>query len=1210
LTCSDCEASCYQSDSALEISAGLWAIQAVQNTLKTRSMKPTFVLILACLLLSSAFPQDGVPSSEPAKFKLTPVAEDTFQSDTRSAYEVSGGTSWEKGRLSLAKGASITREINGGAWAQIRLNLNQSPPATSNTPAELRLWFVLNGQTNCFVRLRQEFRNETAVSAVAVIDTGLQDEQTVEQLIREASFEDNELQDLTITYRYGMIKVVSADRHLLSALIANGPAEVAAINLEAASGTVGITRLSVSSSRPAATLNESQKRLAAKATAMNHDLIERYQAGEYAAAAKIGERVLELRWKALGELHPDYAVSLNNLAHMYDRMGDAGQAEPIIVRAVDIYKTLLGEQHPEYALSLNNLALLYEKAGYYERAKPLFSRALQINSFVLGDESPSVATGLNNLAVLYYRTGDFRQAETFYQQALELNREVRGTDHPEYAAGLNNLALLYSDMRDYEKARPLCLQAVELRRKLLGQKHPEFAESLNNLALLLQNSGEYKKAKPVFMQAMTIWKETLGDQHPNYALSLNNLAVLHSQMGDSIGAEMFHRQASEIWKSALGPQHPQYALSKLNLALLYQERADHSAAEPILIQALEAQRNLLDNNSFVQSERQQTRNQTSLRKYLDCRLQNALMREADAIRPLEDLWQWKGAVTSRQQTYRSVASNPDLSPLFAELQTISRQLSSLSESAPIPLPHKAPELQRTARRQERADWESRFAMLVRQREDLEQRIAGESREFRIAHERLETSTVQQWLPADTALLDFLEYRHAIIDPEHPGKPRYERRFIVFVVRTDRDPVMLGLGPSALLAEAITEFRRGFDTEVSATSAREAVDSAGEQIRRSLWWPIEQHLDGVKTVIISPDTVLGTLPFAALPGKQRDTYLLEDYRIAMIPATDQLRQLMTVNDALPVNHGMLILGDVDYDAKRDAQNATIAEPLVMAAHDSGFDVGRLRSGQRLRWDALPGFREELNQVAALFADHHSGQTATVLSGQQADETTFLTQAPQFRFLHLITHGYFEDPNVRSISQVDPPSNALPGQSPRHDPFVSTYLPGLLCGLAMAGANHPMADSSNPQDGILRASEIEAASMLGVDLVVLSACETGLGAVAGGEGLTGLQRAFHISGARSVVASLWKVDDRATHELMKRFYTNLWMKKMAKVDALRDAQLWMLRHPDELEQMGVRDAAARGLGGRTQRVDTTNDPRGKTLRTDPYFWAAFQLSGEWK
>jgi CHAT domain-containing protein len=169
-------------------------------------------------------------------------------------------------------------------------------------------------------------------------------------------------------------------------------------------------------------------------------------------------------------------------------------------------------------------------------------------------------------------------------------------------------------------------------------------------------------------------------------------------------------------------------------------------------------------------------------------------------------------------------------------------------------------------------------------------------------------------------------------------------------------------------------------------------------------------------------------------------------------------------------------------------------------------------------------------------------------------------------------------------------------------ISGYHPGLLSGLALAGANDP----TEEDDGILTAEEVSTLNLTNVDLVVLSACETGLGNSAGGEGLLGLQRAFQAAGARSVVASLWSVPDQATRLLMVRFYENLWKRKMTKLEALRETQLWMLQHGAEQPDIR-REMAARGLKEFTGDTPATAT---KDSRLPPYFWAAFVLSGDWR
>lgn len=237
--------------------------------------------------------------------------------------------------------------------------------------------------------------------------------------------------------------------------------------------------------------------------------------------------------------------------------------------------------------------------------------------------------------------------------------------------------------------------------------------------------------------------------------------------------------------------------------------------------------------------------------------------------------------------------------------------------------------------------------------------------------------------------------------------------------------------------------------------------------------------------------------------------------------------------------------------------------------------------------MPGTRGEILVIRDAFERRFADGKVKVLRGEQATLQNVRELASRYSHLHLATHGFFAPPEVRSALAGD--GKELSGLDHFGKNGASGAHPGLLSGLVFAGANKP--PSPGQSDGILTTLEVAELDLGKVDLVVLSACETGLGQVAAGEGILGLQRAFLVAGAKSVVASLWNVDGEATRKLMERFYEDHWQKKMSRADALRQAQLAMLR--GEL---------IRGI----VRAEEPSGPR----QVSPFYWAAFVLSGDWR
>jgi tetratricopeptide (TPR) repeat protein len=268
-----------------------------------------------------------------------------------------------------------------------------------------------------------------------------------------------------------------------------------------------------------------------------------------------------------------FALSLNQLAFLYNFQGKYHEAEPLIMRSLSIYENQLGEDHPEVATSLNNLAVLYYHQDKYDEAEPLFLRSLSIRENQLGEDHPDVAYSLNGLAKLYYSQGKYNDAESLFLRSLSIRENQLGEDHPDVATSLNNLAELYRNQGKYNEAEPLFLRSLSIRENQLGEDHPDVATSLNNLAKLYHSQGKYNEAEPLFLRSLSIDEEVYGEDHPEVATSLNNLAFLYNDQGNYTDAKTLSQQALTIWQQKLGDHHPDtqnslYATKMFNVQVL------------------------------------------------------------------------------------------------------------------------------------------------------------------------------------------------------------------------------------------------------------------------------------------------------------------------------------------------------------------------------------------------------------------------------------------------------------------------------------------------------------------------------------------------------------------------------------------------------------------------------------------------------------------
>ena len=844
------------------------------------------------------------------------------------------------------------------------------------------------------------------------------------------------------------------------------------------------------------------------------------------------------------------------------RQGKYAEAAAREREALAIRKQILGNEHRDTASTLNNLAYMLTEQGDYTAARPLVEQALDLKKKILGPEHPGTATTLDNFGGLFYVQGDYAGARPFYEQALAIFKKALGPEHLETAICLNNLGGLLAAQRDYAGARPLIEQALAIRRKARGNEHPDTANSLNGLAMLLSAQGDYAGARKTYEQVLAIRLRTLGKDHPDTAISFDILGSLLSAQGDYAQARSYHEQALATLKS-LAPEHPETAVVLKNLGKLSWAQADYAGARHHFENVLEIAAKNLALAAAAQSERQQLAMSRALRHQLDAYISLAPTAEVPGAQTYAPLLHWKGAVLARRQQ-AGTGTAPAVRELLRRHQSASSRLARLAFAVPGP--------------QQQAAWRSRLSDLSQEKEGFERQLARASAAWRSrkAAQAVNPQQLQDALPLGTALLDLLEYTHWIPPTEGKGKWNGERHVAAFVIRPDQPIVQLDLGPLVPIEQAVDAWRKTLGRRGPKDK-----DNPAAELRRLVWEPLEPHLKDAATVLFSPDGALARLPFAALPGKDPDTYLLEERALAVVPVPQLLPHLLATRPPAPAPPSLLLVGDVDFGAT----------PGVVADNSRRAAARGNRAGAWPAYRRLDATREEIVAIKDSFQRRFRKAPLTELRDDEPTVEAVRQQAPRHRYLHLATHGFFAPAELKSalaVSRTDDPAHLFGQQD------VSGWHPGLLSGLVLAGANRT--PEPGQDDGILTGLEVAALDLSGVELAVLSACETGLGDSAGGEGLLGLQRAFQVAGAKTVVASLWKVDDDATRKLMVRFYQNLWDPKepLSKLEALREAQLWMLKE-------GVK----RGLVPADEEKKSN-----QATRTPPRYWAGFVLSGDWR
>jgi len=865
----------------------------------------------------------------------------------------------------------------------------------------------------------------------------------------------------------------------------------------------------------------------------------------YQEAELLFQQVITTVEKSKGPDHWSLSYYIVDLAALYVTVGRYPEAEEMVRRKLEIEEKMSGPEHRKIAWTLCHLGNISWFQAKYREAERCYRRSLAISEKTLDHSDIIFARNFIGLARIYHAQGKYLEAEKLFKRALAIEVRIMKAGNPYIAHTLNYFANLYSDQNMYSKAKIYCKKALSIKEKAYRPDHPELVESLKNLGNIYRNQGKYSEAEPLLKRALKIGKKLLGPGHPFIAQSLDGLAKLNSSLNEIEKSLHYYKKlqksrqhfieyvfsySSEDQKLKYIKKYPLVDDALLSFAILNHQSMEHQSDKD---KVTNAQKVLLETAlEMVLTSKAVVVDQISAEKELVY-----CSHDVGILKKVENL-----AAVCRDISILTYVLHSKKSGNFENLEVRGRDSSEVARE--------------------------RLKSLYVEKDRIETALSNQCSEFNeeLAARRFSVADVSESIPKGSVLWEFIRYRPYEFQAVEDGKSKTgPPRYLAFTLNHKGEITLTDLGIvetiDGLIASArerIGKAREEAYFPLVIQSEKQLNKITGE-LYSLVFAPLEKHLGDGKEIFISPDGQLNLIPFEILPCPDGQ-YVIEKYRISYLSSG---RDLLKFRKKTETGNRAVVMADPDFDMTPEAHAGRVdketGETRIAALTEKPC---RSASGcLRDRFKPLDQTGEEgrsvlkmLKEKAALDAGYYEGE------GALEEDLKGMSHVPAV--LHLATHGFFcEDVDLHEMKGFENPL--------------------LRCGLALAGANSFWDESGETspemEDGILTAFEASGLNLVGTELVTLSACETGVGEVKNGEGVFGLRRAFQHAGARSIVMSLWKVQDRETRALMEGFYRK-WLGGQSKREALRGAALEILKA--QREQHGA---------------------------AHPYLWGAFVLLG---
>jgi len=800
------------------------------------------------------------------------------------------------------------------------------------------------------------------------------------------------------------------------------------------------------------------------------------------------EEMYRLSKNTLGEKDPSSLHMLQVLAISYLDLGRLPEALPLLEKGYRLSKEVLGEKHPDTLIGLNNLAIIYQDLGRLPEALSLFEKAYTLKKEVSGEKHPETLISLDGLASIYRDLGRLSEALPLLEKRYRLSKEVLGEKHPDSVISLNNLAIIYQYLGRLSEALPLLEKGYHLSKEMLGEKHPLTLTIMNNIGNIYIDLDRLSEALPLLEKCYRISKKLLGEKHPSTLITLNNLSRVYRDFGRLSDALPLFEKGYRLFSEVLGKKHPNTLINLKNLATANIKQGNTNQA----IQNLET---FVTGVESLRSSDLSAENRRSLFKqwvegyFLLSELYAEHSRPQDAFRLAE--------LSKARTLLESMAAK--IAAQQSGLTTTDQKQLQGYETRMASLNHRIAKALEKNRLDERVRLETEKNQVLSQRTQFERKLKAKYPKYAKLSDAqiINANDGATLLPAEAVFISYLTFENSVL---------------AFTLQANGQLTAHDLGEIPSLEKDLETYRRqmarGRIRGRVISLKKKDTQKFSRTLGKRLLEPLKDIIKDKPQWIISPSGALAFIPFETLRFEGEKEPVIVQHQISYVQSLSVLAMLQERDKAyknLKRRGSLFAMGAPIYESVDNTKQPTEADfKMAERIVRSGGGSARALRQLNIKWKNLPGTEKELEQLGNLFflKKHRSRifkqADATEANLQRFNRSGLLAK---YRYLVFSVHGYLS-PQVPELSA-----------------------------LVLGQVNNP-----EGIDGYITAGEW-AGYNLKSDLMVLSACETGLGDAVSGEGVMGLPYALYVAGNKNTILTLWSISDEVTTEFIKRFFIKL-------------------------------------------------------------------------